>query len=67
MFQLSADAGDLGRTYSSELSVVGDIKSSLMVLLPELEKATANHRSDYQRRFESAVNEFELSRDSLLE
>lgn len=67
MFQLSADAGDLGRTYSSELSVVGDIKSSLMVLLPELEKATANYRSDYQRRFESAVNEFELSRDSLLE
>ncbi|MCS5946584.1 hypothetical protein LNP25_23095 [Klebsiella variicola subsp. variicola] len=39
MFQLSADAGDLGRTYSSELSVVGDIKSSLKVLLPELEKA----------------------------
>jgi benzoylformate decarboxylase len=36
------------------------------VLLPELEKATANHRSDYQRRFESAVNEFELSKESLL-
>ncbi|WP_193138591.1 thiamine pyrophosphate-binding protein [Klebsiella aerogenes] len=65
VFQLSADAGDLGRTYSSELSVVGDIKSSLMVLLPELEKATANHRSDYQCRFDNAVNEFELSKESL--
>ncbi len=66
VFQLSADAGDLGRTYSSELSVVGDIKSSLKVLLPELEKATANHRRDYQRRFEKAINEFKLSKESLL-
>lgn len=66
VFQLSADAGDLGRTYSSELSVVGDIKSSLKVLLPELEKATANHRRDYQRRFEKAVYEFKLSKESLL-
>ncbi len=55
-----------GRTYSSELSVVGDIKSSLKVLLPELEKATANHRRDYQRRFEKAINEFKLSKESLL-
>jgi benzoylformate decarboxylase len=38
VFQLSADAGDLGRTYSSELSVVGDIKSSLRCYCPNWKK-----------------------------
>lgn len=67
VFQLSADAGDLGRTYSSELSLVGNIKSSLKALLPELEKATLNHRVDYQKRFAAAVSEFRLSKDTLLQ
>ncbi len=65
VFQLSADAGDLGRTYSSELSVVGNIKSSLKVLLPELEKATANHRMDYQKCFTAAESAFRLSKELL--
>lgn len=67
MFQLSADAGDLGRTYSSELSLVGNIKSSLKVLLPELEKTTRDHRADYQKRFAEAVSEFRLSKEMLSE
>ena len=67
VFQLSADAGDLGRTYSSELSLVGNIKSSLKVLLPELEKTTRNHRADYQKRFAEAVSEFRLSKEMLSE
>ncbi|KGD72067.1 acetolactate synthase [Tatumella morbirosei] len=67
VFQLSADAGDLGRTYSSELSLVGNIKSSLKVLLPELEKATLNRRADYQKRFALAVSEFRLIKETLSE
>ena len=67
VFQLSADAGDLGRTYSSELSLVGNIKSSLKVLLPELEKTTRNHRADYQKRFAEAVSEFRLGKEMLSE
>ena len=67
VFQLSADAGDLGRTYSSELSLVGNIKSSLKVLLPELEKATLNRRADYQKRFTLAVSEFRLIKETLSE
>lgn len=67
VFQLSADAGDLGRTYSSELSLVGNIKSSLKVLLPELEKTTRDHRADYQKRFAEAVSEFRLSKEMLSE
>ncbi|MGV7033367.1 thiamine pyrophosphate-binding protein [Methylobacterium symbioticum] len=36
VFQLSADVRDLGRTYTTELSMVGDIRASLDVLLPLL-------------------------------
>ena len=58
VFQLSADAGDLGRTYVSELSVVGDIALSLDALLPHLHKTTADRRSDYLRRFDEAKAKF---------
>lgn len=34
VFQLTADVRDLGRTYMTELSVVGDIRDSLRVLNP---------------------------------
>ncbi len=54
VFQLSSDVRDLGRSYNTELSVQGDIKASLNVLLPllqerlkerrqELDAATASH------------------------
>ena len=36
IFQLSADARDLGRTYSTKLALVGDIRASLRALLPLL-------------------------------
>jgi len=44
LMQLSADVTSLGRTYSTTLSMVGDIKASLKVLLPLLEKKLARHR-----------------------
>jgi benzoylformate decarboxylase len=36
VFQMSADGGDLGRTYATELSVFGDLRASLGALLPML-------------------------------
>jgi benzoylformate decarboxylase len=36
VYQLSADVRDLGRTYATQLSVVGDIQKSLAALLPLL-------------------------------
>jgi benzoylformate decarboxylase len=36
VFQMSADVRDLGRTYPTKLSVMGDIKASLAALLPLL-------------------------------
>jgi benzoylformate decarboxylase len=36
IFQLSADARDLGRTYPTKLALVGDIRASLRALLPLL-------------------------------
>jgi benzoylformate decarboxylase len=41
LFQLSADVRDLGRTYETELSVMGDIRASLEALLPLLEPRLA--------------------------
>ncbi|QZY97460.1 thiamine pyrophosphate-binding protein [Pantoea dispersa] len=67
VFQLSADAGDLGRTYRSELSTLGDIKLSLAVLLPELKEATAHNRPDYQRRFAAAAAQFEQTKENLFQ
>jgi benzoylformate decarboxylase len=41
VYQLSADVRDLGRTYTTQLSVVGDIAASLAAMQPLLEAATA--------------------------
>lgn len=38
VFQLSTDVRDLGRSYDTELSMQGDLRASLDVLLPSLEK-----------------------------
>jgi benzoylformate decarboxylase len=40
VFQLSSDVRDLGRTYATRLSLMGEIKSSLQALLPALREAT---------------------------
>jgi benzoylformate decarboxylase len=47
VYQLSADVRDLGRTYVSRLSAVGDIKASLEVLLPLLKQRAAKHAEAY--------------------
>jgi len=41
VFQMTADVRDLGRTYSTKLSVVGDIRDSLRVLNPLVQSAAA--------------------------
>ena len=38
VYQMSTDVRDLGRTYSTQLSVVGDIRASLRAMLPFLAK-----------------------------
>jgi benzoylformate decarboxylase len=48
VFQMSADVRDLGRTFATPLSVVGDIKASLQVLVPMLNVATAPNSAAYQ-------------------
>ena len=47
VYQMSADVRDLGRTYMTPLSVVGDIKASLQALLPLLRAASAPHAPAY--------------------
>jgi benzoylformate decarboxylase len=46
VYQLSADVNDLGRSYATRLSVVGDIKVSLNAMLPMLENATPRSAND---------------------
>jgi benzoylformate decarboxylase len=48
VFQMSADVRDLGRTYVTRLSVVGDIKASLQALAPLLGAATAPQAGAYE-------------------
>ncbi|GJD80993.1 thiamine pyrophosphate-binding protein [Methylobacterium gregans] len=47
VFQLSADVRDLGRTYTTTLSMVGDIRASLDALLPLLEPRLAPRADAY--------------------
>jgi benzoylformate decarboxylase len=54
VFQMSADVRDLGRTYPTRLSVVGEIKASLDALLPLLTPRLAKHASAYAALCEAA-------------
>jgi benzoylformate decarboxylase len=47
VFQMSADVRDLGRTYPTKLSVMGDIKASLAALLPLLIRRLAGQAPAY--------------------
>ena len=47
VFQMSADVRDLGRTYATKLSVLGDIKASLKALLPLLVQRLAARAEAY--------------------
>ena len=55
VFQLSADVRDLGRTYASTLSMVGDIRASLDALLPQLLPRLAGRGEAYARLRGEAV------------
>ena len=46
LFQLSTDVRDLGRSYATELSVQGDIRASLDMLLPLLRDRLQDGHSD---------------------
>ena len=46
VFQLSSDVRDLGRSYDTELSVLGDIRASLTVLLPLLQERVQSKRPE---------------------
>jgi benzoylformate decarboxylase len=47
VYQLSADVRDLGRTYATPLSLVGEIKASLRCLQPMLDELAAPRRDAY--------------------
>ncbi len=55
VYQMSADVRDLGRTYETPLSVVGDIKASLRVLLPMLATAATRNAAAYTALLQAAV------------
>ncbi|ARO15240.1 thiamine pyrophosphate protein TPP binding domain protein [Ketogulonicigenium robustum] len=54
VFQLSADVRDLGRTYATKLSVVGDIRASLQALMPHLRERTADRTATYSKLVSNA-------------
>jgi benzoylformate decarboxylase len=54
VFQLSADVGDLGRTYATKLSVLGEIRPSLKALATHLEQATKGDRAKYAHLLQQA-------------
>jgi benzoylformate decarboxylase len=65
VYQLTTDVRDLGRTYATKLSVVGDIKASLSALLPHLQKETAGQQEAY-RSLNAKSRENQASRRSAL-
>lgn len=65
VYQLSADVNDLGRSYATRLSVVGDIKVSLNAMLPMLESATAAQRERYNDLIARARDEKQWAREAL--
>ena len=65
VFQMSADVRDLGRTYSTELSVVGDLRTSLRVLLPLLEERVRDRAAAFAAIREKAVTDYDARRAKL--
>lgn len=58
LFQLSVDGGDLGRTYPTRLSVVGDIQFSLQALNSLLAAKTAASTAAYEQERQAARGRF---------
>lgn len=65
LFQLSVDGRDLGRTFPSKLSVVGDIERSLSVLNDLIRKRIAPREAEYAAAGNAARLEFAASRRAL--
>jgi benzoylformate decarboxylase len=65
IFQLSADARDLGRTYSTKLALVGDIRASLRALFPLLTLKLADRKEIYAGLRKAAEREQEARRGQL--
>jgi benzoylformate decarboxylase len=53
---MSADVRDLGRTYVTKLSVVGDIKASLQELLPLLKQRVVKNAAAYAEARKEAAH-----------
>jgi len=65
VFQMSADIRDLGRTYMTPLSVVGDIRNSLRALWPLLKAETAPRADAYAAARRRTEDEYRSRRQSL--
>jgi thiamine pyrophosphate-dependent acetolactate synthase large subunit-like protein len=65
VFQLSADARDLGRTYSTKLALAGHIRPSLRALLPLLTPKLAERAKAYAALRKAAEREREVRRAQL--
>lgn len=65
LFQLSVDGRDLGRTFPSKLSVVGDIQLTLRELNKLLPQEVAPRRDLFEVRRQDAQNEFTQKKQEL--
>ena len=65
VIQMSSDVRDLGRTYSTKLSMVGDIKASLKVLQPMLDRTLARRQNVYAGLRDAARTARQERRDRL--
>lgn len=65
LYQLSVDGRDLGRTFPSKLSVVGDIEYSLRVLNALLEASVATNAAAYAAERQRAQQVFSAKRQTL--
>ena len=65
VIQISADVRDLGRTFSTALSMVGDIKASLKLLQPMLDRKLARRQNAYAALREAAARASQAQRERL--
>ena len=65
LFQLSVDGRDLGRTYPSKLSVVGDIQFSLKELNRLINETITGQTHDYQIQREAMKVSFKHRKEAL--
>jgi benzoylformate decarboxylase len=66
VFQMSADVRDLGRTYMTPLSVVGDIQASLRALAPLLAAVTSANAEAYAALLSRATSDQQARRQDLM-